>query len=237
MGFSDILVLCFVFGFFYLIFKFVGSWLTNIANENALMNESVIKKAKPIIKKHKKQLSIQRKKSVYTDAYGKEVTSAWKEKEVLYFVQEHILPSLSERERNCITESTMEILATEIDKNSKSVKDKPLAYKSSMSGFDFEVFCADKLESEGWKVSKTANGADQGIDLIIKKGKREIGVQCKKYSRPIGNKSVQEVKTGLLHYGLKEGVVLGNNKFTKSAIQLAASNDIKLIHYLETESM
>ncbi|MGS0524884.1 restriction endonuclease [Zobellia nedashkovskayae] len=67
----------------------------------------------------------------------------------------------------------------------------------------------------------------------MKKNNYSIGVQCKKYSRPIGNKAVQEVKAGIAHYNLNHGIVLANNKFTKAATELALTNGIDLVHYLD----
>ena len=94
------------------------------------------------------------------------------------------------------------------------------------TGFDFEIFCEQKLTNEGWVVTKTKSGADQGLDLIAQKGKQRIGIQCKKYARPVGNKAVQEVISGLQFYNNPQGAVLTNNTFTKSAIQLANASNI-----------
>ena len=42
---------------------------------------------------------------------------------------------------------------------------------------------------------------------------------------------------GLLHYNLDDGIVLANNSFTKSAIELAQSNGIELVHYLDIQKI
>ena len=67
-----------------------------------------------------------------------------------------------------------------IESKVKSVKLKPTGYNSKINGFEFEDFCAEILEKEGWKVEKTKAGADQGVDLIIRRKNKVIGVQCKK---------------------------------------------------------
>jgi restriction system protein len=195
-----------------------------------------LEKAKEIIVKNKEQLAIQRKKSVYIDAYGKENITNWLEKEIPYFIKQHIYPKFNIEEQNFIRNQLNEIFPF-IDQESQKFILKNYGYSSSMSGLEFEIFCSEKLKSEGWKIKTTKSTGDQGVDLIIEKGKRTIGVQCKKYSKPIGNKSVQEIKAGINFYNLKEGIVLGNNTFTKSAIELGNINNIKLIHYLDTKTI
>jgi restriction system protein len=193
-------------------------------------------KAFAIINKNKKQLAIQRKKSIATDDYGKENLSKWLDVEIPYFIDNHIYPKLAQYQIPYLNEMIFEII-NKVDSVAKNYKLKNYGYNEKMDGFEFEIFCAEKLENEGWLVKKTKNGADQGVDLIIEKGTRKIAVQCKKYARPIGNKAVQEVKSGIEHYHLNEGIVLVNNSFTKSAKELAKSNNIGLFHYLETEKI
>lgn len=198
------------------------------------IRNTILKMAFQVIYKNRTQLGFQRRKSIYTDDYGKEDLTKWYEKEIPYFIKHHIYSKLNQEEINYVHTVSFEI-AEEIERISKKEKVKKIVYNGKMDGFEFEIFCADKLRKEGWNVRKTKNGADQGVDLIIEKGKRKIAVQCKKYGSPIGNKAVQEVKTGINYYNLNEGIVLANNRFTKSAIELANSNDIKLVHYLETK--
>jgi len=200
------------------------------------IRKSAINKSRKVINKHKKKLAIQREKSIYKDSYGKIITTRWFDKEIPHFAEHHIFPILNQIEMNNSHLFLIDIQNL-IDDAAKRNYVEILEFNSKMNGFEFELFCADKLKKEGWKTSKTKNGADQGIDLIIQKGKRKVGVQCKKYGRPIGNKAVQEVKAGLDFYNLNEGIVLVNNSFTKSAIELAKSNKIGLFHYLETKNI
>ncbi len=200
------------------------------------IKKSIRHKSLSVINSHKEQLAIQRRKYVHIDSYGKENVKTWFEKEIPYFIESHIFPLLTIQELNNFWVVGNEIHLL-IDSKSKQIKPKSVEFNENMNGFEFEDYCKQILESKGWKVEKTKNGADQGIDLIIQQKKRKIGVQCKKYSRPIGNKSVQEVKAGLNYYNLSEGVVLGNKTFTKSAINLGNANNIKLLHFLEIEKI
>lgn len=98
-----------------------------------------------------------------------------------------------------------------------------------MNGHEFEAFCAELLKKNGFRnVTKTKGSGDQGIDILAKKGNVSYGIQCKCYSSKVGNKAVQEVFSGKAYYNLQIGVVLTNNYFTPSAINLAEKNGILL---------
>jgi len=203
----------------------------------------VMSLAKRAAKKHAKQLAIERRKAMVYDPYGKQDFTQWEKKGRAYFIDQYIFNKVSKNHElnsyelydafNEIYRRVEEVVE-EIAANTEIPE---LDFNIEMTGIQFESFCEQKLIKEGWVVTRTKGSGDQGIDLIIKKGKRNIGVQCKKFSKPVGNKAIQEVKAGISHYNLSEGIVLTNNTFTKSAIQLAGTNGIKLYHFLETESI
>ena len=74
----------------------------------------------------------------------------------------------------------------------------------------------------------TQGSGDQGIDIIAYKDGIKYGIQCKCYSSDIGNKAVQEVFAGKTFYECHIGIVLINQYFTKSAIELAKKDGIVL---------
>jgi restriction system protein len=198
---------------------------------------SIIKKSNRIIDQNIEKLAVQRSKTVLTDPYGMENKKTWIEKEIPYFIEAHILPKLSTQENYRVDFELIEKISKIIDNKAKRKEKKLkhfLKFSNSFTGVEFEIFCKKKLESEGWKVSETKLSGDQGIDLIISRDNRNIGIQCKKYSKPVGNSAVQEVTAGIAFYHLSEGIVITNNTYTKSAIVLAKSNNIKLLHYTET---
>lgn len=99
----------------------------------------------------------------------------------------------------------------------------------SMEGHDFEYFCADLLNHNGFRNVSVAQGSgDQGIDILAEKEGVLYGVQCKCYSSDIGNKAVQEAFAGKTFYGCHVAAVLTNRHFTKSAIELAQVNKVLL---------
>lgn len=197
--------------------------------------ESILNKVNRTINSHRNQLILQRRKSVFTDPYGRENNTNWLYKELPYFINNYIYPTLTDIEKSHYEYALNDIF--QIIENEIKSKSTNLVFDFNMSGYEFEVFCSQKLEKEGWKVLKTQNSGDQGIDLIIEKNNRKIGIQCKKFANVVGNKAVQEVKAGLNFYNLNEGAVLCSSSYTKSAIELANVNNIKLLHYLESQKL
>ena len=99
-----------------------------------------------------------------------------------------------------------------------------------MDGLQFEKFLGDLFEKMGYAVTVTKASGDQGTDLIIKKKLEIISVQAKRYSDKVTNKAVQEVVGSLKFYNATRGMVVTTNDFTKSAQELAKSNNVELIN-------
>lgn len=78
---------------------------------------------------------------------------------------------------------------------------------------------------------------DQGVDLLLRKGKERVAVQCKNYQRPVGNRPVQEVFAGKQHYGAKDAWVVAPAGFTKGAVQLARSTGVGLFDHSSVERL
>lgn len=93
-----------------------------------------------------------------------------------------------------------------------------------MEGHEFEYFCAELLERCGFEaVTVTRGSGDQGVDILAFKEDIKYAIQCKNYSAPLGNKSIQEVFAGKTFYHCHVGVVMTNSTFTKGAKELADS--------------
>ena len=97
-----------------------------------------------------------------------------------------------------------------------------LCFVDSMSGYDFEHWCAGLLRRLSFSsVEVTQASGDQGVDVLAEKGGVKYAVQCKCYSSDIGNHSVQEVHAGKSMYNCHVGVVMTNRHFTPAAKELA----------------
>lgn len=99
----------------------------------------------------------------------------------------------------------------------------------NMSGKNFELFLYKLFKSIGYNVTLTPSSNDQGADLILRKEEQIIAVQAKRYSKPVGNRAVQEIVAAIPYYGATEGWVITTSSYTNSAINLANANNIRLI--------
>jgi HJR/Mrr/RecB family endonuclease len=91
-----------------------------------------------------------------------------------------------------------------------------------MDGHEFEYFCADILEKNGFtNVSVTRGSGDQGVDVLATKDGIKYAIQCKNYESSLGNTPIQEVNAGKMFYRCHVGVVMTNSRFTPGAKALA----------------
>jgi len=104
-------------------------------------------------------------------------------------------------------------------------------YYEDMSPEEFEHYCAALLREGSWDARVTKLSGDQGVDIVANKRGMRIVVQCKKHSKPVGNRAVQEVVAGIAHQGAQRGVVVATGDYTPSAVKLAASNQVLLLHH------
>jgi len=106
-------------------------------------------------------------------------------------------------------------------------------FHADMSPEDFERYCAAVLRERKWDARVTPPSGDQGVDIVADKRGLRIVVQCKKYSKPVGNRAVQEIVAGIAHQDAQRGVVVATSGYTSSAKRLAASNAVLLLHHSE----
>lgn len=118
-------------------------------------------------------------------------------------------------------------IASHCNPNS-SVKDREVDAEllniDLMEGHEFEYWCASLLRKTGFSnVEVTQGSGDQGVDVLAEKDGIRYAIQCKCYSKDLGNKPVQEVNSGKMmpEYHCQIGVVMTNRYFTKGARDLA----------------
>ena len=98
-----------------------------------------------------------------------------------------------------------------------------------MDGHDFEYWCADLLRYNGFtNITVTCGSGDQGVDIIAYKNGYKYAIQCKRYSKKLGNKPVQEVNTGKTIYGCQCAAVMTNSYFTPGAVSAARAVGVML---------
>lgn len=98
-----------------------------------------------------------------------------------------------------------------------------------MSGTEFEEYAAEILHRSGIEVLELTKGSgDFGADIIVILEGERTAVQCKRYSRPIGIKAVQEAVAAMPYYKCTRAAVITSSTFTKAAIELAAESGVVL---------
>jgi hypothetical protein len=100
---------------------------------------------------------------------------------------------------------------------------KPPAWKA------FEIDCAARLHTAGWRVVMHSQPGDQGVDLLASKRGVRVAIQCKHYTAPVGNAAVQEAYAGKSHYRAHHAAVVSLNGYTPAARALAASTGVSLL--------
>lgn len=110
----------------------------------------------------------------------------------------------------------------------KEIENNRLKLESVETGIEFEQYLKYIFEKLGYYVEMTKGSGDQGADLILISNNIKTVVQAKFYSSTVGNKAVQEVVSAIAYYNADNGMVVTNNYYTKSAIELAEANNILL---------
>lgn len=97
-----------------------------------------------------------------------------------------------------------------------------------MSGTQFEERLAVLFKDMHYKVHTTKVTGDFGADLIVEKGSKRTVIQAKRHNKPIGVKAIQEANTAISYWKCHNAMVVTNNYYTKSAVQLAKSCGVEL---------
>ncbi|MEH7524764.1 restriction endonuclease [Bacillus sp. JJ1503] len=113
-------------------------------------------------------------------------------------------------------------------KRKRILRNSGIVEIDKMGGIQFEYYLKELFINQGYKVEVTSASGDFGADLILKKDNKKIVVQAKRFSKNVGVKAIQEVKTSQNYYNANESWVVTTNYFTAPAEKLALSNNVKL---------
>ena len=104
-----------------------------------------------------------------------------------------------------------------------------------MPGVEFENYIAAQLRSAGYTVAMTPATGDYGVDLIARKGRDCVAIQCKRYGKPVGVAAVQQVVAGAMHHRCTTSMVVSNREFTPAAKRLAGTAGCRLVGRAELQ--
>lgn len=102
-----------------------------------------------------------------------------------------------------------------------------------LSPTDYERYCASLLERYQWRIQMTPATRDGGADFIATKGPHRMVVQCKQYTKPVGNKAVQEVTSAVRLYKGSLACVVAPVAFTAQAKREAFGLNVHLLHHTD----
>jgi restriction system protein len=103
--------------------------------------------------------------------------------------------------------------------------------------YEYEGYCRSILEKAGWKAWQTPASGDQGADVVAEKKNAVVVLQCKLWNHPIGNSAVQEIVAAKAMHSATVAIVVSNQIYTDSAKQLAAANNVLLLHHDDLASL
>jgi HJR/Mrr/RecB family endonuclease len=157
-------------------------------------------------------------------------------KEINYFIETQIAPSLRRHQHNAFRRRHAEFVKVIADRVAAGAAKTPAVptLEGVKTGADFELFCAEELRRAGWETKLTRLTGDQGADSVAEKRGVSIVLQCKYYnSRSVGNKAVQEVVAARAHEHADQAAVVSNSAYTDAAEQLARTNSVLLLHHAQ----
>ena len=121
-------------------------------------------------------------------------------------------------------------LAGNFDKEDRMLEEE-YSYENIKNGYEFEEYVANLYNKLGYKIEEvTKKSGDQGADIVAYKDGKKYVIQVKYYNSAVGNKAIQEVVASIKLYGANKSIVVTNNNFTSSAIELAKANNVELIN-------
>lgn len=99
----------------------------------------------------------------------------------------------------------------------------------NMNGLEFENYTARLLRQLGYtNVEVTKSSGDFGVDIVAHNGGEKCVIQCKRYSKNLGIKPIQEVYSGKEYYKATTAIVISNSYYTESAHNLARELGVRL---------
>jgi len=111
----------------------------------------------------------------------------------------------------------------------RPIKGLTMDYIDKCDGEKFEKIIGDCLENQDFNIEYTKRSGDFGVDIIAKRNDLKIAIQIKRYSTVVSRHAVSDVVAGSKYYSCNKSMVITNNYFTKSTIELARKTDTELV--------
>lgn len=206
-----------------------------LENEKRQLAAEMLEALRMLIFAHGKTLLLKMKQTIYQDAYGNEIYDKFfLERD--YFIRTVLTKELPpeiwafffpETNITTIFHDAFHAYTLSNQNNNRLMID----ITEDTTPLDYELICSELLRIVGWEVRGTKGSGDQGIDVIAEYAGKKLVLQCKLYSKPVGNSAVQEILAGLHFESAQFAAVVTNADYTPSARALAASSNVFLLHH------
>jgi restriction endonuclease Mrr len=176
-----------------------------------------------LVNEHAEELRLRRRQLTVAQNYGLIDVSKWSA-EIGHFVSRVIethVGRLSER-----NEAAVLIAIQFVTKDFATAMQ---GFSPNMDPLLYEMFVADTLKSMGWSTRITKGSGDQGIDVVGEMRGKKVVIQCKLYSKPVGNDAVQEAIAGKQFERADCAAVVTNVSYTAAAKELASATRTLLL--------
>lgn len=204
-----------------------------ISNPFKSRKAPALKKLRQGLQEHLPYLVVQHKKCTAHLPYGKVAIDAAKwDKERRLFLRAIFEGDLPDRALEFFYEEFSRVIDSAVQEAAAGEEGKPVA-PGAMSPREFELHCAAVLKKAGWTSAAMSGTADQGIDVLAEKDGVKVVLQCKLYSKPVGNAAVQEAHAGMAVAGAQHSAVVSVSGYTRQARTAAASTRTLLLHPTE----
>jgi len=107
----------------------------------------------------------------------------------------------------------------------------------SLRGRRFEEELGHLFSKFGYYVSLTPTSGDQGVDIMLMKGGKNIIVQCKAHKNPVGPGIVRDLYGTLISFKADEAILASVSGFTTGVLEFVKDKPIKLISLNEILEM
>ncbi len=178
---------------------------------------------------HAGTLALRRRQECFEDAYGNHIDDGWL-RERAYFAERTLVPALEAAGFSDLVDARWPVILAIVEDAALSV-DLPDEDEAPEDGIAYERFCAEILGEGGWTARPTPASGDQGADVVAEKAGIRLVLQCKRYTRPVGNAAVQEVAAAARYWQADMAAVVSNAGFTPAARRLSGATGVLLLHH------
>lgn len=210
--------------------------VTDRLNEEKMqLTAEMLEALRALVFSHGKTLMLKMNQTIYRDAYGNDVFDKFfVERD--YFIKAVLTKEISPEKWSFFFPETDATAIFHDALNAYALSDQHdgrqmIEVTENTTPLDYELICAELLRIVGWNAKVTKGSGDQGIDVIAEHAGKKLVLQCKLYSKPVGNYAVQEIIAGLHFEKAQFAAVVTNGGYTPSARALAASSNVHLLHH------